>query len=213
MNEPLDSERRPPGLAYAHLNLVRNPFGEIPLSQRGAVAVVDVEAYLQPLAEERIAVQVLGDKGHGKTTHLLALRENFRDAPYLHVAEGERPTSFPEGEPLFLDELQRVPREARRALFRSSRALVLGTHRDFEGELRRAGLRVETLRPGGLLSRARLGRILERRFEWARRGPGPIPEVRSATILRLLEQYGSDVRAMEHDLFERVCELEAVGRI
>jgi len=115
---------RPPGLPFAHLNLRRNPFGEVAAEERPALAVVD-EAALDGLAarlraaldgDARTTVQLLGEKGFGKTTHLLALRARFVGSPYRHVAEGERPApdpaALPQSKPFFLDESQRVPRRS-----------------------------------------------------------------------------------------------------
>jgi len=68
---------RPIALPFAHLNLRRNPFGELDLSQRAALAVVDVDRFVRRLAQPGYAVQFTGDRGRGKTTHLLAILRHF----------------------------------------------------------------------------------------------------------------------------------------
>ena len=200
------------GLPFAHLNLRRNPFGEVPTEERADLAVVDIEPLVPALRAGRFAVQFLGDKGFGKTTHLLTLRARLPGAPYLHVGEGERPelSELPAGAPLFLDELQRVPRRVRRALFARGHGLALGTHGDYTAELRHAGFEVVTVRPDARLDRQRLAAILAKRIEWARRGLGPVPGIRVETLDELLARCGKDVRAMESVLYERFQALERV---
>jgi hypothetical protein len=214
---PSGSRRLGLGLAYGHLNLRRNPFGELPLAERAPLAVVDLESHLEPhllaLGAGGFALQFLGDKGTGKTSHLLAIGLRFPGAPYIHIPEGERPRTFPPGEPLFLDEAQRVPSRARREIFRTRRSLVLGTHRDFRGELEGAGLRVVTIIPAAIQSAGRLATIFDRRIESARRGPGPLPGVSHATIDRLRVQHGPNVRAMEDELFEHFLSLAEIGDV
>lgn len=197
-------------LPFAHLNLRFNPFGERPLDERAKLAVVDIDRWvplLDPARGERVAVQFMGDKGRGKTTHMLALLDRVRrdqpggDAAYLHVGEGERPP-MPGGSPVFVDEIQRVPRWRRWKLFRRGVPLVIGTHLDVARELRRAGYVVHSIHPAEAMTAERLAAIVERRIEHARRGPGPLPGVSAGTVSALLDRFGDDVRAIEHRLYE-----------
>jgi len=149
----------PDCLPFAHLNLCRNPFGELPLDQRAALAVVDVDRFVGRLKRPGYAVQFLGDKGRGKTTHLLAIRQHFPEAPYLHIGEGERPR-IPRGHPLMIDEIQRLPRWRRRWVFRRPVSLVIGTHEDVSAELLRAGFEVDSIEAAAPLDAERLHEIL-----------------------------------------------------
>lgn len=198
-----------PALPFAHLNLRCNPFGEVELADRADLAVVDVEAYVDRLRQSNFAVQFIGEKGYGKTTHMLALLRHFPAAAYVHIGEGERP-ALPDSNPLFVDEIQRVPFRRRWRTFRRPAALVLGTHRDFQFELKAAGREVITVRPADALDCQRLLRILNRRIAWARRAAGPVPRVTSETAQELLGRYGSDVRAMEAALYDRFQELDGL---
>jgi len=200
-------------LPYEHLNLRYNPFGEVDADRRASLAVADVAGIVRRLKRGRFAVQFLGDRGRGKTTHLLAIRASFPQAPYVHIAEGQHIRTLPRaanGKPVFIDELQRLPRRLRRTLMAGGSPLVLGTHRDFHRDLVRAGYEVQTVRPAQLLDTARLERIVRRRIEHARRSAGPVPTVRPETIANLLRRYGSDVRAIEDEMYERFQQLQGI---
>lgn len=202
----------PLSLPYAHLNLCRNPFGELTPAERVQVAVVDLTPWLSQLADPTFALQVLGEKGRGKTTHLLALHACCPDASYRHIDEGERVTvrQIPPGNPTFVDECQRLSAWNRRKLFRRPHALVIGSHQDHRVQLERAGRRVETLRPADRICPEAVLAMLQARVEMARRAPGPIPTLGLSTARRLTSLFGTDVRAMEHHLYEIFQRLEVI---
>ena len=64
-----------------------------------------------------------------------------------------------------------------------------------------------------LLLRLRLPALLHRRIDWARRGPGPVPQVPDETLDRLLHRFGDDVRAMERALYASVQRMTEVGDV
>lgn len=198
-----------PGLPFAHLNLRRNPFGEVELFRRVEFAVVDVDRYIEPLKQPRAALQFFGEKGHGKTTHLIAIMQRFPDAAYIHVGEGERPV-IPVGDPLFIDEVQRVRPAERRRIYRRDVPLVFGTHRNFTKELKRYGRDVVTVTPSGNLSVGQLLEILNRRIQWARRGADRIPRVTTATAQTMIGRHGADIRAIEAAMYNIFQQLESV---
>lgn len=197
----------PRGLPFAHLNLRRNPFGELDLASWAGLAVVDVERQVTQLERPGYAVQLMGDKGRGKTTHMLAIRRRFPRAPYVHVGEDfrARRPHIPHGHPLLVDEIQRLSPRRRRRVYRRRVSLVVGTHEDFGAELRQAGFDVETVDVGGALDARRLREILNRRIEAARRGPGRLPRVTIGTAHAMIDRFDDDVRAIQwqmYDLFQ-----------
>ncbi len=203
---------QPAGLPFAHLNLCRNPFGELDPTERAALAVVDVEEYVRRLAQPGYAVQFTGDKGRGKTTHLLAVMRHFPRAAYVHICEGQRPR-IPHGQPLLIDEIQRLPPRRRRRVFRRGVSLAIGTHEDVSRELVRAGYEVDSVSPAEMLDPRRLHQILNRRIQWVRRGPGPVPQVELETAAAMIDRFGDDVRAIElylYDLFQNLPGIEDV---
>lgn len=193
-----------PALPFGPLNLRRNPFGELEPSERAALAVVEVDRFVRRLRQPGYAVQFLGECGRGKTTHLLAITRRFPHAAYVHVGEGERPR-IPHGQPLLIDEMQRVPPRRRRRVYRRPVSLALGTHEDLSSELARAGFEVDSVRLPEMLNAGRLQQILNRRIEGARRGTGPLPLVTLQTAQAMIDRFGDDVRAIElhlYDLFQ-----------
>lgn len=171
--------------AFAHLNLRRNPFGELTIEERAALAVVDLDDAAGRLRRGGHAVQILGPCGYGKTTQLLALRERVPGLLCLDEAQ-------------FLKRIPEAP------------ALALATHVDLAPKLR--GYTVETIRLEAPTV-GRLAEIVARRIESSRRGPGPVPGVRRATLEALLARHGGDVRAIEGELYEAFQRLEAVGDV
>ena len=185
------------GLAFAHLNLRWNPFGEPPPADRPALAVLE---FALPAAGE--VVQIIGPAGHGKSTHLRWAAAHLDRAEYEYVPEGAARfrAAVAAPHPFCLDEAQRVRPARLRALLATGRTLVLGTHADLSALSPRP---VRTVRLGGAPSLERLEAIVTRRLEWARRGPGPVPRPTAATLTGLLAAHGGDLRAMESALYDR----------
>lgn len=193
-------------LSFAHLNLRRNPFGELSAEERTELAITDVEdvrSFLeQPGHPRPPAVQVIGEKGRGKTTHLLALFRRFPEACYTWLPEGETVTIRTDGEPIFVDEAQRLTRRQQKTLWGISKRLILGTHRDFEHSLRQAGRIVMTIAAEQQTSPERVHEIVNSRIRLFRRCSGAVPEVSLNVAEQLCERYGSDLRAMLGCLYE-----------
>ena len=165
-------------LPFAHLNLRRNPFGELTVEERAALAVANVET-LVPRLRAGAQVQFVGAQGRGKTSHLLALKARLPEAHYVRC---DRDGPAPYAPILLLDEADRVPRGA----------CALAVHRPLRG------VEIIELPP---LTPARLATIIERRIEHVRRNPGPVPRVMD--VEELIARFGDDVRAIEHHLYER----------
>ena len=189
-------------MPFSHLNLRRNPFGELTAEERTALAIVEIRPALQHLTQPRAAVQFVGEKGYGKTTHLLVLATQFAHGAYIHIPEGQRVTVPSTGDPLLIDEAQRLTRIQRWLIFRSRRRLILGTHEDFEQPLRRASRPVLTIAADRFTNEVRVHTLLNARVQSARRTEGPIPSVTLRTASRLFTQFGSDIRSIEHSMYQ-----------
>jgi hypothetical protein len=196
-------------LAYAHLNLRWNPFGAISIEDTPQLAVVAVEAFVERLQRSGFALQFLGEPGRGKTTHLLALREYFPQAPYLHFLENAEIPEIPQAPLLFLDDTQNISASLRKRIFARQVSLVIGTQVDHSRELIKAGLQYYSVRlEGNTIENIDL--IIQRRIEWARRSPGPVPAVSRDEIARLIKAYNSDTRAILARLYEEFQTLETI---
>lgn len=193
-------------LPFIHLNLRRNPFGDFNAEERTQLANVELDAalaHLRSRSQSRTpALQIIGEKGFGKTTHLLSIATYFPDAEYVYIPEGQHITIPDGGEPLLIDEAQRLTLWQRLWLFRSRRTLVLGTHRDFTQQLKWAGRWVLTLDAAQHTTPKRIEQILNDRIKSVRRSSDSIPVVTSATAEKLFELYGHDLRSMQHYLYD-----------
>lgn len=195
-----------PQLPFKHLNLRRNPFGEFTAKERTQLAIVELSSaldHLQRRAQKRPpALQIIGEKGFGKTTHLLSMATYFPNAIYVHIPEGEHAIIPSAEEPLFIDEAQRLTLWQRFWIFRSRRTLILGTHRDFTKHLERAGRSVLTLDAARHTTPERIEQILNDRIRSVRRSSDAIPVVTRATAEKLSAMYGYDLRSMQHHLYD-----------
>jgi len=200
-------------LPYVHLNLRCNPFGELTPAEL-AIVRIDLEQIADRLREPGSAIQFLGKRGRGKSTHLFALRRCFPGAPYTHVARGAPVPDVPYAPVHFIDELQRIPWQRRASILRRPASFAIGSHRNHGGEFKRAGPAYETVRLRGL-THAQLRAIVDKRVHWARRSADqPVPTLSDAALAALIARYGDDLRAIEHRLYEvfqgltDVCEVQ-----
>ena len=193
-------------LPFAHLNLKFNPFGEATREDRAEMAVADVDRFVE-LLQRGGAVEFVGGHGRGKSTQLLALHRRFPEAHYLKLQriEAPRPAGL-----LFVDEVELV--RDRDRLFRRCRSIALGAHRSHADELRRRYREVETVIVAGLTV-GHLRAIVDRRIEWARRGPGPVPRVPDRALAALIARFDDDVRSIESILYSSFQELDEVGNV
>ena len=193
-------------IPFIHLNLRRNPFGDFNAEERTQLANVELGSALEHLGARSqscpSALQIIGQKGYGKTTHLLSLASHFPAAVYMHIPEGEYVTIPTAGEPLLIDEAQRLTLWQRLWVFRSRRTLVLGTHCDFTQHLKWAGRSVLTLNAARHTTPERIEQILNDRIRSVRRNSGSIPVVTSATAQKLFALYGHDLRSIQHHLYD-----------
>jgi len=196
----MSAAMRTPTLPFAHLNLRRNPFGEFSVAERMALADVDVAEFDTFLGDPSSVLQFVGEKGYGKTTHLLALHARWEGSGYVHIPEGEQ-ARVPQGNPLLIDEAQRLTWRQQRSVFQARIPLVLGTHYDFCESLRRAGRQVRTVAVERTMSPERLTRILNSRIHSVRRHDGAVPSIRLETASQLLEQFGPNIRRVQHELY------------
>jgi hypothetical protein len=142
-----------------------------------------------------VAIQFMGCQGSGKTTHLLALLAQFPNAVYSPLPIDQPVRVRMDGEPILVDDAQLLPWWQRWRLFRSSARLVLGTHRDYSVELRRAGRRVLTLSAETSTNPESLRRRLNARIEAVRRVSAAVPVISAADAEAIWRMYGSDQRS------------------
>jgi hypothetical protein len=195
-------------LPFAHLNLRRNPFGELDPGEWAGIAVAELSEILAQIKRPGTVVQLVGRCGRGKTTHLHALARALPGATYVR-ADTDRVHHVEPTEVLLLDEADHLWAWRRRRLLRAATSSVLATHRDLGRELRRAGYRSVRVEVGGL-DVPRLQAITTRRIEAARREAGALPSVAPGLLQALVTRHGDDLRAITHDLYDRFQALSEV---
>ena len=190
--------------SFTELNLRWNPFGEVPKDQRGTLAVIGpcIDHVVERLSQPGFALQLMGRQGRGKSTHLHAIHTRFSWLPVSYV-EPDSKLHIPHAEVVFVDESQRLTARARRRLFRRRASFVLATHQNHEEELRDAGLCVETIRVGSSDPRS-LRAMVDRRIEWARLAPGPLPAVPDCLLQQLSNKHHDDLRAICDALYDHM---------
>ena len=193
-------------LAFEHLNLRRNPFGVPEAKDWPELAIGELDE-LAAIVRAGVVVQLIGDAGRGKSTHLRGLFARLPEAAFVYVFEGTR-LEPPRAPILLIDEAQRLAPDCLRRL--ADTPLALGTHEDVSVHLRRREIR--TIRLRGMDAR-RLRGIVERRVEWARRGPGPVPTFSEETLADLLDCHGDDLRSIEARLYDVFQGLERIDTL
>lgn len=199
------------GSPYARIGLWRNPFGELTRGERAELAVIDVARCLEKLSHSRSALQILGPCGRGKTTHLLAIELAVSGCGYVYFPEDGSQPPLPRGRPLLVDEAQRLGWRRRWQLLRVTGPLVLGTHVDMSGLLQRGGFDVSTIDVSIPKTPAELQRIFNFRIEASRldarctlvgdRRPHTLC-LTLDDVVDLHQQFGSNIRRMEHHLYD-----------
>ncbi len=192
-------------MPWAWCNLSRNPFGELTRQERAEVAVVDVSGIAALVQNDFSAVQLIGQCGRGKTTRMLALHHGLPDSTYAYLPQDGPCPSIASGRPVLIDEAQRLPRRIRGAVFQSGLPLVLATHRDLSRPLRRSGYSVTTYEIGAGNNAAHLCELLNRRIQAScLDARSPVPQVSLDDATKLVQRFGSDVRAIEGYLYDMV---------
>jgi hypothetical protein len=200
-------------LPFSRWNLRYNPFGELLPGERARLAIFDATPVAAEIREAGTAIQFIGQCGRGKTTRLLALQHHLalppQSAIYLPPWSWALPAWWAktlriEGSTLMIDEAQRMPPHVRREIFQRRCGLVLGTHRDFSKQLRRAGYRVLTYDVGLENDAGHVAQIANARLCAARLTPAEVPQVSIEDAAWLVARFGDDLRAIESFLYHQV---------
>lgn len=138
---------------YRAAGLARNPF--VVDGPRVDRSVWLDRGFSEAVVAPNTLVQFLGEKGAGKTAHLLHWQRQAA-GPYRHVAPGWNRLRLPplSGRVVYWDEADRIPPPALAAGLRRTRrrnaTVVVGTHQDLSRWARWAGMEVTTIRLGGV---------------------------------------------------------------
>ncbi|MFB6374364.1 MAG: hypothetical protein ABEN55_14885, partial [Bradymonadaceae bacterium] len=161
---------------FAHLNLRRNPFGDLPRRRRGQIAVCDRDSAIEHL-RNGTTLQYVGPRGSGKSTALHALEVQLESAAYRRAPREGDFDAWPESPILLVDEVQFLEPTVRRALWEREATLAVATHTDFAADMRQSGRSVETIDLGEPRSIDELAAMFRRRIVAQRRDDGPVPTI------------------------------------
>jgi len=194
---------QPRWLPFAEYNLWRNPFGELTREERVELAIISKQERALCVLSQLEAVQLIGNCGNGKTTRMLAFHQQLPDSSYVYLPEDEPCPSIPVGNPVLVDEAQRLPRKEIKQLFSSGMPLILATHRDLRKRLQRYGYSVKTITIGEGNTTEHVQAVLNRRIEASRLGPGPVPKIDTDEASLLHQAHGTDIRSIERELYHQ----------
>jgi hypothetical protein len=188
---------------FYDLGLKCNPFRALSDEEWVEVAVVprQVQGVLESGFEN---LQILGEKGYGKTTMLLLLARERRYesqlVAYERIPEDGRvfKTELSGFDWFVLDEAQRLSKRERKRFMRESVdcGLIIGNHEDFGDLFGSAGRGLTTVSLAGT-DRDHLAAVLNRRlayFALEERMPEPIGE---EMVDFLWGRFGRNIRAVE----------------
>jgi hypothetical protein len=209
-----------PYFPFHDLGFRANPFRALEDDEWAAVVVLPAAAV--EAAEAGGHIQVLGERGHGKTSTLLGLQAHLRRAGratcYEYLPEWQEAFhSRLDGINVFLlDEAQRLNLAERARLLREAQAgrrLILGSHEDLTGLFAAAALPLATLRPE-MSGHAELEAVLARRLAHFALTPEPPAVTHDASAVAYLAgRFGGDLRAVQWFLYEVFQSLTAPGVI
>lgn len=185
-----------------------NPFRALTDEEWVETAVVPPQVQ-QTLNKGYTNLQILGEKGYGKTTLLLYLaaekRRSSRRVCYEHIPEDGRTfqTSLQNLDYFCLDEAQRLTKKERKRLLNHtpSPGLIVASHENL------APLFAENKRPLTTIQLQDTGpdhlkAVLNKRlnyFSLENATPAPLSQ---QTINQLWQKFGRNIRAAEHHLYE-----------
>ncbi len=206
-----------------------NPFRAVTDEEWAELAVLP-ESLEAALAAGAVHLQILGQKGYGKTTALLALTARFKregkQATYEHLEIGQTRfktalASFADLDVFLLDEVDRLSGAERKrlcaALSREGDGLraVISSHEDLSPLFTRYRLPLTTLHFNSA-TLAHLETVIRRRLAYFALDPSQTPGLTLSTeaIAYLQQTYGGDLRAVElllYEVFQGVKERGEIG--
>ena len=210
---------------FDRLGLASNPFRALTEDEWAAIAWLHPDVRAE-LGRSTPVLQILGESGRGKSSTLLAAKRELlslgRDPHYVYLPPGAHHLKVSEmhGDPLLIDEIERLPVRTRRRLYRTRLhadgdlpCLIFSSHADLvrEIELLQAGAAASVTIPP--LNEAQLGGLLHARIRSASTGTALPVWFNPGAVSLLSRLYDGDLRTIERRLYEVFQHLENAGEI
>lgn len=193
---------------FRRLGLRFNPYGTLAEADQRAVLVMP-PALSGLLAAGFDHLQILGERGRGKSTLLRLLLDHLDGQGEVTAYEGLPPgthryrTDVKPLDSFALDEAQRLNPLARRHLLSdaSTHRLILGSHRDFSTDFKRHKLPLTTLYAAEMTDVEHFAAVIQRRLTCCALPDGPYVDYAPDALPFLWRCFGDDLRAAEHALY------------
>lgn len=211
------------GQSYRETGYLRNPFGALTTAEWAALAILppSVERFIRSGSPSHL--QVIARKGRGKTSTLLALAHHFTESrarvAYERLPPGHHQiaTDLPGLDVFCLDEAQRLaPNGIARLIVHLRKAggprLMIGSHIGWGPLFALGRLPLYTARLGHAQP-AHLVAIVERRLAHFALSGEPCAELAPGVLAHLVSKYGSNIRAIEAELYEAFQKVEGPALI
>jgi len=202
------------------LGLAKNPFGALTSDEWVAVAVPP-PMIIQALAEGFNHLQIIGDKGRGKSTILRWLCSHFQRQGQSTAYERlprwhfNYHTDLSSLDCFALDEAQRLLILNQHRLFRQAqdKRLIIGTHHSWERAFRRYGWQLTTVHIGNQTTRKHIQHILDKRLIEFATDKGALVYFDDSALDYLWERWGNHLRGMEYFLYHVIQKRRELGAI
>lgn len=191
--------------SYEHLNLKYNPFGSLTDEEVSEliVPVLDFQKLADFLhSNTNSVIQIYGQKGRGKTTHLIGFHEHyFEEYPIVFLERNKKKPPIPKGDLIFVDGVHKLNRWQRWRLWRRNQNLVFVSHFDYSKEFENKKNAFLSFEIKGFEA-SHLKTILDKRIRMASiDSVKPCAELSIKTIESLIQKYGDNYRAIIVELY------------
>lgn len=193
---------------YSNLNLKANPFSY--LDDQELLQTIEPRIELEALAKsikssDSCFVQLYGNKGLGKSTHLQALYYNyFPEAEYYKLKKVKRGYPVKTHKVLFVDSFQLLSIKNRVQLLKNQQKIIIASHYSHSFlNLKNREMNKSFNFNQLSLSIELLNRIVTNKIKLARINKAKaIPKIKKVYLLTLLKKHKNNLRAIERELYQ-----------
>lgn len=190
---------------FAHLNLMFNPFGSLTNAEVSKLIVPvlnleDLATFLN--THQNVAIQFFGDKGRGKTTHLIALHKIFPNAPIIFLERNKAKPTIPQSKIVFVDGVHKLWFWRRWKLWKQPQSIIFTSHFDYKKEFKnhKSNFLSFEIKNWDL---SHLHQILTNRIEMATENiEHSVPRISLETLEKLHQKYGDNFRGIIFELYD-----------